>query len=381
MALLAGLLLITATIGSAESASATMPDPSAQGGANGVIYFTEATDGAIYVGDFNSTTKQTFWSAPGSDVDQVAVTGSRIAWASGYAANGSVLRDKIFISDIGTSVGTITEVTVPGSVFVRSLAADHFGEKFYFTTSDGNVYSVTSDGSGLQKLTSSPVASVRNVDWGMWVDPYNQTLTYCTKDVPNKLYQASITGSTLGSPTELAILTSLYCDGIGVDPATGMIFIADARSTSSFATYLASRTPSLETVTYATPPTGVAPSSMFVSHATLKFYFSTETGIFESSFDGSALRSLYSGIHNANGFQNIAVYFGADLNNISSIAASRRPVPPANTGGGGAQALSSSQLAATGTNRAHILLLSTLTLLAGGIVLAVIRTRPKRKLG
>lgn len=56
-------VLVVATSAFMGTAAHALPDPNAQGGADGVIFFTEATDGAIYVGDFKTspTAKSVFW--------------------------------------------------------------------------------------------------------------------------------------------------------------------------------------------------------------------------------------------------------------------------------------------------------------------------------
>jgi hypothetical protein len=112
---------------------------------------TEQTDGAIYLGDFGNppTEKTVFWQQAGSKVNMVAVTDSRIAWGAYNFGSDGPLKGKILISDVAQKAGVVTTVTIPGSPDISSISADYFGERFYATTSLGDIYSVKSDGTDL----------------------------------------------------------------------------------------------------------------------------------------------------------------------------------------------------------------------------------------
>ncbi|AXE53855.1 hypothetical protein [Aurantimicrobium sp. MWH-Uga1] len=340
-------------------AHATTPDPTMQGGTEGVLFVTEMTDGAIYIGDFKSTPtpKSIFWQDTASSVNQVAVTSGYVAWASN--GGGSNIRGKVLISPIATTAGTITTVSLPltGSTVpvIHALAADYFGERFYAAASDNKIYSFKSDGTDLRiELSHSSVMKIR---WGMWVDSYNNTLTYCTfsnyvngADTPGDLFQFTITGSTVSAPVTLKANFLQDCDGVGVDPVDGKVFAASSAAPwASFATYLPSDPSSFATIAYNPVLTSTAPSSMFVSHSTGKFYFTTEQYVHEANFDGTQVRTLYVGTHTGAGFQNLAVYYGATIANINSTAAAARgDVPQSSSGTSSISTSSSPSLAATG---------------------------------
>lgn len=326
--LFALMLFATLTLGNALSASATSPDPALQGGNAGVLYFTEETDGAIYLGDFSSTTRSTYWQQTDSYVDSVAVTASRVAWSSLNSTTSgqySALRGKVLISNVGATAGQVTTVTIPddpsiaNAPQITSLAADYFAERFYVTTNEGKIYSFFSDGTDVQLVASS--TSISSVWWGLWVDPYNSELLYC--NTGGNLYKSTISGNTISAPSLLKSSFLSSCDGLGVDPVTRKIYGATYGQNTSFATYLPSSN-TLSTVTFSPALVGGAPSSMFVSSSTSKFYFTTEERVYEANFDGTGVRDLYSGSHASRGFENLAVYYGATMANITTTGASEQ---------------------------------------------------------
>jgi hypothetical protein len=315
-----------------------VPNPAQQGGAEGVLFFTEVTDGAIYVGNIGQTQlpKTVFWQESGSKVDSVGVTETRIAWSSKTAVSGDPLFGKVLISDIALTAGTITTVAIPGNPKVTSLAADYFAERFYITTNAGDIYSISSDGTDVYLAVSGAVAgttisdAIKDVAWGSWVDPYNSNLYFCTWGTGN-VWKSTITGTTVSTPAVLKAGALTSCDGVGVDPATQQVFLAavnpspGAWSSMTQAGVLTTITPSPSTV-------GGAPSSMFVSHSTQKIYFSTELNVYEMGYNGSSLVSLYSGPNITSGIQNIAVYYGANQSTLAQVVAAAKaaqnPVVP-----------------------------------------------------
>ena len=321
-------------LGVASSASASVPDANLQGGSTGVLFMTEESDGTIYVGDFTNTpsAKSVYWHQADSWVDSIAVTSSRVAWSSLNAtlptSNDPVhsdLRGKVLISDVGAIAGAITTVTIPddpavaGLPSVTSLAADYFGERFYVTTNEGKIYSFFSDGTDVTLVAAA--ASVATVNWGLWADGYNNTLVYC--NTGGSLYKSTITGTAVSAPVLLKSAFLTGCDGLGVDPVDGKIFGATYANNPpvSFNTF-APATNTQATVNFtASSVTGLAPSSMFVSHITSKIYFTTELNVYEVNYDGTGARVLYSGSHTTRGFENIAVYYGATLGNITTTGA------------------------------------------------------------
>lgn len=312
------------------------PDASAQGGSDGVLFMTEKTDGAIYVGDFKATptAKSTYWQSDGSLVDEVAVTQTRVAWASSAEANpnatpprlASNIQSKVLISNVGTTAGTITTVDIPNSAVISGLAADYFNERFYLTTKAGDIYSVKSDGTDLVKLISAN-ASVQNVSWGFWFDSYNAKAYWCdgSQASTGTLTSATLSGGALSTPTALDSAFLAKCDGLGIDPATQTVFAAAYQPvTSGGDDYWMSYTQPAGTKTTLTiaGTSKRAPSSMFVSHATSKIYFTTEDYVYEVGYDGTGLRTLYTGTHTSSGFENLAVYYGKTLETINSVSAS-----------------------------------------------------------
>jgi hypothetical protein len=67
-----------------------IPNPAQQGGADGVLFFTDINDGAIYLGNIRQTQlhKSVFWQESGIKVNSVAVTETRIAWSLYTAVSG-----------------------------------------------------------------------------------------------------------------------------------------------------------------------------------------------------------------------------------------------------------------------------------------------------
>lgn len=319
---LSTLTLLGILLSGTSSAFAT-PNANQQGGSNGVIFFTEQTDGAIYLGDISNSpaTRTVFWQDPTSRVDSVAVTGTRIAWSSMNAVSGGILYSKVFITDVGLTAGTIATVTIPGNVSVKSLAADYFAERFYVTTSNGNIYSFSSDGTDLYLAVDGTAVgttisnAIKDVIWGLSIDPYNSQLYFCNWTSGN-LWKAAINGATVSTPTILKAAALTSCDGVGVDPVTQQVFLAAVNPASVKSV---SQSGTVTSITPSSPLLGTAPSSMFVSHATQKIYFATELNVYEIGYDGSGLRALYTGTRDPLGFENLAVYYGATQSNLVQV--------------------------------------------------------------
>ena len=226
------LLTFFAVCLSAIPASATM-NPANQGGSTGVLFFAEETDGAIYVGDFNNppTAKSIYWQQNGSKVNLLAVTQSRIAWSSIYSNVGDQLRGKILISDVGVTAGTITTVTIPGTPDITSLSSDLFGERFYVTTSLGDIYSLKSDGTELTLAYdavsgSSIETAIKDVNIGAWYDSYNSAFYFCQWGSSGKTWKSTSNGAILNTPTVLnSNPAAPTCDGLGVDPYDQKVFL------------------------------------------------------------------------------------------------------------------------------------------------------------
>lgn len=321
-------LAIFIVFGSSAVANAT-PSAATQGGANGVLYFTEKTLGTIYLGEIDSSpaSQAVFWTDSASKVDEVAVTQRKIAWASQDLTSN--MRMKIKISSIGSTAGSITEVSLPTTAStdnIKSLTADPFGERFFVTTSLGDIWAFNSDGLFLTKMfdgtTNSAISSeVTRIFWGTWFDPYNSKFYFCTNTPTSRVYVADVTGSVMSLPTLVNSNSPTLlqqCDGLGVDPYTQKIFTLKANSPYSWTTLETSgATTQVSTFVDANSNAVTrmgAPSSMFVSHSTGKMYFTDEQHAYESNFDGTGARVLYTGIN----IQNIAVYYGTDAANINS---------------------------------------------------------------
>ena len=349
----------------AVSPASATTDPNLQGGTSGVIYFTEQTEGAIYIGDFSQATKTLYWQDPLSKVDQVAVTERKVAWASSADYNGqgnvqSNMRTQVKIADAGSVATNVITVTIPGSLTVMSLSADPFGERFFLTTKSGDIWILTSDGQTLTKVFDGTTnLNIKNVVsavyYGSWFDPYNSNFYFCAYGTTAKsLMKASVTGTTMTTPVEVLNnsnqpITIIGCDGLGVNPSNQEIFALGALGNNQGQVYKWSRITSGGVRTDVTsfvealfPAGGKAPSSMFISNIGSKMYFSTEVGLYESNFDGTSYRTLYTGIS----IQNIAVYYGATLSSIDSVVQSLTPLTTPSTPSSGTG--SSAALANTG---------------------------------
>ena len=382
-------VLIGAVLGVfAVSPAIATPDPNTQGGNSGVVYFAEAASSSpgIYIGDFSQASKTAYWTGSGSSVDLVAVTERKVAWASTRVSAASNIAGTVMISNVGLTASTPITVTIPRGTgatapfALRSLTSDPFGELFYITTTDGDIWSLTSDGVNLTKVfdgTTDPTvkAAVGKIYYGSWFDPYNSNFYFCSfsqRGVSNEiksLMKASVSGVTMSLPTPVLDNASNpiqldECDGVGVNPATQEIITLKAsgptagypndvynwsRITSSglrtdITNFKLVGGTDIDRTTYG--GTGsvrtVAPSSMFISHSTSKMYFATETAIFETDFDGNNTRALYTG---GTSFQSIAVYYGATVSTIDSIV---QNLPPLGSGSTSGSSTAAQNLANTG---------------------------------
>jgi LPXTG-motif cell wall-anchored protein len=360
-------------VSSLAVSGAAIATPTSQGGPDGVLFMSEASDGTIYVGDFLNppTAKSEFWHSSGSMVDEVAVTATRIGWSS-YMGSAE-LTGKVLIANLGTTAGTVTTVDVPGTGGITGLAASVQDERFYAVRND-KIYMIPSDGSAATlALTDS---SLSGVVWGLWADGYNQRVYWCSA---GDIHSADMNGDgTLTNSTLLFTDTNPDCDGIGIDPVDGRLYMASYNSSPRFSSANADGTGSVTEITATDVPAGGAPSSMFVNHDSGTIYLATESNVYEMDFDGSNVRSLYTGTHGGAGFENLAVAYGATLDNIDNGGNSGGGSNGGGSGnGGGANNNKSSELAATGSNSVNSLLIAGL-LVASGIALAARGRRSAR---
>jgi LPXTG-motif cell wall-anchored protein len=365
--------VVIATVSSLAVSGAALATPTSQGGPDGVLFMSEASDGTIYVGDFLNppTAKSEFWHSAGSMVDEVAVTATRIGWSSFMGS--AELTGKVLISDLGTTAGTVTSVDVPGSGTISALAASVQDETFYAVRND-NIYVIPSDGSGATLALND--SSLSTVEWGLWVDGYNQHVYWCSS---GNIHSADMNNDgTLSNSTEIFTGTNPDCDGIGIDPVDGRLYMASYNSSPRFSSANADGTGSVTEITATDVPAGGAPSSMFVNHDSGTIYLATENNVYEMGFDGSNVRSLYTGTHGGAGFENLAVAYGATLDNIDNGGNSGGGSSGGGSGnGGGSNNNKSSELAATGSNSVDGLLIAGL-LVAGGLALAARGRRSAR---
>ncbi len=323
--------------------ASTIPAANTQGGSEGVLYFTEPGIGTIHIGDIGATpsTASVFWEDAASKVDQVAVTQKRIAWASQNATSN--MRNQVKISNVGLVAGTITTVNIDlPSGRITSLTADPFGERFFITTSVGDIWLIPSNGVSSRRVFDGRTGAdwgtdklkakeaIEKVWWGAWFDPYNSKYYFCTLTATpsfdsSRIYVASVTGTTMALPTvvrssgsEVRVQT---CDGLGVNPSTQEMFALSTQSRPGMwfrvtAQGVSTRVnPRVGDSTSTGAVNSGVPSSMFVSHTTGKLYFTTESAVFESNFNGTNTRTLYTGAD----LQNLAVYYGASLSTIDNF--------------------------------------------------------------
>ena len=337
------------------------PNPATQGGASGVIYFTEAQGGSpgIYIGDFSSAAKTAYWIRSGSRVDLLATTERKVAWGSSQPSLASNIAGTVMIADVGLVASNPITVTIPpgaNPTILRSIASDPFGEKFYITTTEGDIWSLTSDGQNLTKVFDSTTdatvkTAVSNIYYGSWFDPYNSNFYFCSysnERTPSNphirtIMKASVTGSSMSLPAPVLDSSSqpiqVYdCDGVGVNPATQEIIalkatgpylapyandiynwsrISSAGVKTDITNFKLTDGTDIDRTTYGGGNAQyVAPSSMFISHSTSKMYFSTEKAVFETDYDGNNTRALYAG---GTSIQSIAVYYGATVSTIDNV--------------------------------------------------------------
>lgn len=373
----------------AVSPAYATPDPNTQGGNTGVIYFTEMNEGKIYLGDFAGSTRSVFWSDPTSKVNEVAVTATRIAWS---AYDNGALKGKIKISNVGSTAGTITTVTIPLNPTITSLTADAFGEQFYVTTDLGDIWRISSDGQTQTKMLDGAVQTavgdiVRDVYWGSWFDSYSSTYYFCPWSGMSahrkQVMKATVSGSAMSVPTALKVNANTEvqvdnCDGLGIDPATQELFALSSASPYDWSR-IAPATSPYWTKTSVTTFTDVnsspitragAPSSMFVSHSTGKMYFATETDLYETNFDGTNTRTIYLG----NNIQNIAVYYGATTSTIDAVVQSLLPQQPSTPASNSSSSAEPASLASTGSSNTALYgnagALALIIMALGGIMVA-----------
>lgn len=352
-----GLFLAAIAVAPAQAT----PDPNAQGGASGVIYFAEAQGSSpgIYIGDFTSATKTAYWLGAASKVDLVATTSRKVAWGSAQFPLGSDISGTVLIANVGLVASNPITVTIPrgtgatGNFALRSLTSDPFGEMFYVTTTDGDIWSLSSDGQNLTKVfdgtTDATVkAAVSKIFYGSWFDPYNSNYYFCAfserggANQIKSLMKATVSGSAMSMPTPVLDNASQpielnECDGVGVNPATQEIIALKASGPTStypndvynwsritaqgvktdITNFKLTDGTDIDRRTYGgTSASNVAPSSMFISHTTSKMYFSTERAVFETDFDGNNTRALYTG---GTSIQSISVYYGATVSTIDQV--------------------------------------------------------------
>lgn len=356
----AALLATGLGVGTAHAAA-----PTSQGSAEGVLYVAEITDGTVYIGDIGNpaSTIGTFWHQDASLVDMVAVTSGHVAWAAGD--DTSPISNQVLIAPIGLTAEDILTVDLPGATTARvtGLAADATGNLIYASVGD-TIYAINAT-TGTY-VTSHTDSSVENISWGLWVDGYNDRVYYCdAMDVTGDVYGGNLSGT--GVASSVAVIHAAVnstCDGIGNDPVTGRVYTASYASDLPlrFAWMNGDGTGTPTEIAIPNPSTYVLPSSMYVSHDTGKIFWAEEGYVREMNFDGSGLRTLYTGSHpESGGFQNLAITFGTTLADL------------ANSGGGGGSnggGSSNEELASTGGNdvAATIAVLLGMFALVAGIV-------------
>lgn len=369
----AALVSVLTLLVFAGSSSAHAVRPTSQGGSDGVLFMTESTDGAIYIGDIQNPVapKTTFWVDPLSLVSNVSVTETRIGWGS-IAGSSSIL-GKVFIADINLTAGAIVEVEVPGTGGILALGASIQDETFYAIRNDKIYVIPSAGGSPILALTDASLASV---EWGLWVDGYNQKAYWCSQ---SNLYGAAMNGDgTLSNLTTIFTGTNPTCDGLGVDPVTERLYMASYSSAPRFSWANADGSGSVTEIFAPGVPAGGAPSSMFVSHDTGKIYMARENEVYELNFDGTDVRSLYTGLHGSNGFQNLAVAYGRTIDDVDGGGGGDGGGGDDGGGGGDGGGDGESEtgaLADTGFNPVSISVIAAGLLGMGALLLAV----PRRK--
>jgi uncharacterized repeat protein (TIGR02543 family) len=248
----------------------------------------------------------------------------------------SNFKSQLKIANVGATAGTVTTVSLPSTNdVITSLTADFFGERFFVTTSSGDIWSISSDGLSKIKVftgasnTNALRTDVQSVFWGAWYDSYSSNYYFCpwAFGMSTKIYKASVTRTTMTTPVaindnNLSPITVPNCDGLGIDPATQEVFALASQSSDGWSRITSSGLKTVVTNFKDSSNNDVTrtgnPSSMFVSHTGSKIYFSTETSIYETGFDGSGTRVLYT--EPARDFQNIAVYYGATAATIVPLS-------------------------------------------------------------
>lgn len=358
--------------GSAANAVA----PTSQGSAEGVLYVAEITDNTVYIGDIGNpaTALTAFWSLADSKVDQVAVTSGYVAWASGD--DTSSISNKVLIAPIGLTAANIVTVDLPGAStdYVTGLAADATGTLIYASVGD-TIYAINAT-TGTY-VTSYTDSSVSDISWGLWVDGYNDRVYYCdAQGNTGDVYGGNLSGTGVASSVVVIHAeVNGSCDGIGNDPVTGRVYIASYDASTFtvdpmiFAWMNGDGSGTPTEIALPNAASYVLPSSMYVSHDTGKIFWAEEGYVREMNFDGSGLRTLYTGTHPVSGgFENLAVTFGTTLSDLSNSGGGSGG---GGSNGGGSNGGSSSEgLASTGGNdvAATIAVLLGLVALGAGIV-------------
>lgn len=362
---------VTVSLAVGPTAAVAAP-PSSQGGSDGVLYMTEKTDGAIYLGDIQNPVaeKTTFWQLDDSYVDEVSVTETRIGWAS--ISGSSTILGKVLITDIDLTAGTTVEVEVPGTGGIRALGASIQDETFYAIRND-TIYVIPSEGgTPVAALTN---ASLQAVEWGLWVDGYNQRVYWCSS---SNLYGSDMNpDGTLTNFTTIFSGTNPNCDGLGIDPVTQVLYMASYNNPPRFSWANANGSGSVTEIVATDVPPGGAPSSMFVSHDTGKIFLALENQVYEMNFDGTGVRPLYTGVHGSSGFQNLAVSYGRTLDDIDGTDGDGEEPGGGDSDGGNTDGGESVRaLADTGFDSVGGIIAASALLLSG---VALIVARAKRR--
>lgn len=298
----------------------------AQGSSVGLVFISDMTTGGVWVGDIsaNPADKELFWSATGSDIDQVAATDTMVAWSSQYTED-SAYQNKVFIAPVAHTAQNVVTVTLSAPVI--SLAADQAGEKFYLTSGDG-IYRVNSDGTGLVKVVEDE--ELTDSGWSLTFDPTHHVL-YAGFETLAKIKKYQLDNNNLnGSSGELVTdrEETEGVNGIFVDPVAERIYW----TSYNFGIHSIDADGSDYSAVYS-PIEGGAPTGALISNSTGKLYFTVEEKFVEISVNGTNSRTLYTSGFSSSGFEGFAIAFGITLDEepnpaptITSIEPNEGPV-------------------------------------------------------